>query len=194
MSFLSIHIAVFPQPKKLDLILAGKAKEKQSSIAGNYILANGDVNGYPNWLKTDGIHAIWFEKENSIWMVGLKSNLGMDDGEIIGPAGKDSSPNEISQGWSYSIGEDDPWADAAHLEIIFKVISMSFNLSFWNQVNLFTSQFLFKPSFQELMFHVMNIKVGYPNKEQIFSFSFFRIIVNASRTLLMLNTSCFFLP
>ena len=105
----------------MELTLAGKAKEEQGRwVEGTYILSGGLVNGYPRWLKTDGSLAIWFDKVN--WKVGTKDNLGTRTGGIGGPAGKDSYPNEINQGWRFTIIVGEPWADATPSEIIFKAI------------------------------------------------------------------------
>ena len=99
--------------------MAGKAKEEQSSRAGTYILADSLVNGYPHWLKTgDGSQAIWFDKVASSWFIGLKSSLGTNNGGIAGPVGKDSYPNEIKQGWTFTPG----WQDAGSNDVIFKAI------------------------------------------------------------------------
>ena len=103
----------------MELTLAGKAKEIQGRwVEGTYILSGGLVNGYPRWLKTDGSLAIWFDKVN--WKVGTKDNLGTRTGGIGGPAGKDSYPNEIKQGWKYYNGTN--WADAGPNDVIFKAI------------------------------------------------------------------------
>ena len=108
--------AVLPPPTKLELTLAGKAKEKQWTSPGTYILNDSLVNGYPHWLKTDGNRAIWFNKVTSSWLVGSKSNLGTKRGGISGPDGKDSYPNEIKQGWRYS---DNGFKDSGPNDVIF---------------------------------------------------------------------------
>ena len=112
--------AVLPPPTKLELTLAGKAKKVKSRFGyeGTYILGDGLVNGYPHWLKTDGSDAIWFGKVNSSWLVGPKEKLGTDIGGIQGPKGKDSYPNEIKQGWTFTPG----WQDAGPNDVIFKAI------------------------------------------------------------------------
>ena len=101
--------------------MAGKAKEVQSKYGreATYILSDSLVNGYPHWLKTDGSQAIWFSKVASSWSVHKKENLGMDIGGIAGPAGKDSYPNEIKQGWKYW---DNSFQDACPNDVIFKAI------------------------------------------------------------------------
>ena len=104
--------------------MAGKAKEKQSSKAGSYILADGLVNGYPHWLKTDGSQAIWFEKVSSSWAVAPKSLLGKNFAGISGPDGKDDYPQEIESGWQY--GKDDTHLDAGPNDVIFKAIGTFF--------------------------------------------------------------------
>ena len=105
----------------LELTLAGKAKEEQSWVtSGTFNLADGLVNGYPHWLKTDGSQAIWFDKVTSSWFVGSKSNLGTKTGGISGPDGKDSYPNEIKQGWRYGDGTN--WHDTGSNDVIFKSI------------------------------------------------------------------------
>ena len=115
--------------------MAGKAKEKQSSKAGSYILANGLVNGYPHWLKTDGSQAIWFNKVGTSWLVFPKEFLGSKTGGIAGPKGKDSYPNEIRQRWRYS---DNGFQDAGPNDVIFKAIGKFFKpFSLQNQFHLF---------------------------------------------------------
>jgi len=114
---------VLPPPSKLELTLAGKAKEVRSKYGreGTYILANGLVNGYPHWLKTsDGSQAIRFDKVGSSWLVGPKEKLGTKTGGIGGPNGKDSYPNEIKQGWRYA--ENGVSVDAGPNDVIFKAI------------------------------------------------------------------------
>ena len=99
--------------------MAGKAKEEQGRfVEGTYILGDGLVNGYPHWLKTDGSQAIWFDKVGSSWLVFTKENLGTNTGGIGGPKGKDSYPNEIKQGWTFTPG----WQDAGPNDVIFKAI------------------------------------------------------------------------
>ena len=127
LTFLYSCFAVLPPPTKLELTLAGKAKEVNSKwVEGTYILSVGLVNGYPHWLKTDGSQAIWFDKVASSWLVSKKENLGTSTGGIDGPNGKDSYPNEIKQGWRYVITSGDPWADATLSEIVFKAIGTFF--------------------------------------------------------------------
>ena len=114
--------AVLSPPTKIELTLAGKAKEHSSEIEseeGTYILTGGQVNGYPHWLKIDGIQAIWFCKLNANWSVGKKEECGTDYAVIVGPEGKDSYPNEIKQGWQYS---DNGFKDAGPNDVIFKAI------------------------------------------------------------------------
>ena len=106
-----------PPPTKLELTLAGKAKEEQSSREGFYVLRDSLVNGYPYWLKTgNGSQAIWFEKVSSAWLVGLQVYLGTN----AGPKGKDSYPNEIKQGWQYGDGTN--WHEVPSSDVIFKAI------------------------------------------------------------------------
>ena len=81
---------------------------------------NGLVNGYPHWISTDGSHAIWFGTVGSAWLVGLKESLGTSTGGISGPAGKDSYPNEIKQGWMY--WNNGTWHNASLNDVIFKAI------------------------------------------------------------------------
>ena len=121
LTFVTLCFAVLPPPSKLELTLAGKAREKQLKYgrAGTYMLSNALVNGYPHWLKTDGSQAIWFSKVASDWLVSDKEDLGTDTGGVAGPNGKDSYPNEIKQGWQYS---DNDWHDAGPNDVIFKAI------------------------------------------------------------------------
>ena len=102
--------------------MAGKAQEEQYGRAGTYILADGLVNGYPHWLKTDGSQVIWLDKVSSAWFVASKKNLGTNIGGISGPDGKDSYPNEIKQGWKYWDGE--LFNDAPGSDIIFNALGM----------------------------------------------------------------------
>ena len=114
------YFAVLPPSTKLELTLAGKAKEEQSKHGrqGTYILGEGQVNGYPHWLKTDGSQAIWFDKISSLWIVGPDNTKR--GGGINGPCGKDSYPNEIKQGWRYA--ENGVFVDAGPHDVIFKAI------------------------------------------------------------------------
>ena len=103
--------------------MAGKAKEKQWTSPGTYILNDSLVNGYPHWLKTDGSQAaIWFDKVSSSWLVGSKNDLGTKYGGISGPDGNDSYPDEIKQGWRYA--ENDAWHNAGPNDVIFKSIGL----------------------------------------------------------------------
>ena len=127
-TFLYLCFAVLPPPTNLELTLAGKAKEKQSSRAGTYILGDSLVNGYPHWLlETDGSQAIWFNTVGSSWLVAPKNYLGTNSGLIAGPKGKDSYPNEIKQGWQYGDGTN--WHDAGPNDVIFKAIGTVFKPS-----------------------------------------------------------------
>ena len=111
-----------PPTTKLELTLAGKAKEEQSKYGreGTYILGDDLVNGYPHWMKTNGSQAIWFDKVCSVWLVGDKEDLGTNTGGILGPDGKDSYPNEIKQVWRYGDGTN--WHDTGSNDVIFKSI------------------------------------------------------------------------
>ena len=102
------------------MTLAGKAKEKQWTSPGTYILSDGFVNGYPYWLKSNGSQAIWFDKVVSNWKVFDKEYLGDNHGGISGHGGKDSYPNEIKQGWRY--GHNAAFHDAGPNDVIFKAI------------------------------------------------------------------------
>ena len=107
------------------MTLAGKAKEEQGrwfegTYHSAYILADGLINGYPHWLKTDGSQAIWFDKVNSNWKIGTKDNLGSITGFIAGPNGKDTYPNQIKQGWQYA--DNGVFVDAGSNDVIFKSI------------------------------------------------------------------------
>ena len=140
-TFLYSCFAVLPPPTKLELKLAGKAKEEQSARAGSYILADGLVNGYPHWLQTsEGSQAIWYGKVSSAWFVAPKKFLGTNSGFIAGPNGKDSYPNEIKQGWKYADPAFEPWQDAGHNDVIFKAIGTFF------KPLLYSINYTFSPS------------------------------------------------
>ena len=125
LTFLYSYFAVLPPPTKLELTLAGKAKEQQWEREGTYILVDSLVNGYPNWLKSDGSQAIWFNKVTSSWFVDYKEYLGSNTGGIGGPKGKESYPNEIKQGWEYA-NESSASQDAGPNDVIFKSIGTFF--------------------------------------------------------------------
>ena len=119
----------FWESPKLELILAGKAKDEQSIVEGKYHLADGLINGYPHWINEDETLAIWFDKEFSSWSVGDKNRLGEDYGLIAGPYGTDSYPNEIKHGWEYKDNllaktdtESNGWKKASPNDVVFKVI------------------------------------------------------------------------
>ena len=58
---------------------------------------------------------------NTNWKVGYKENLGTNCGGISGPAGKDSYPNEIKQGWQYW---NNGFQVAGPNDVIFKAIGI----------------------------------------------------------------------
>ena len=60
------------------------------------------INGYPYWLHENQRHSLWFNKIATNWTIGSKDNLGIAKVGIAGPKGKDSYPQELTQGWRYS--------------------------------------------------------------------------------------------
>ena len=63
-------------PLKLVVTLKGEAKKAQSSRAGIYVLATEMVNGKSHWLQDTGDSAIWYDKENKDWNIGLQNEVG----------------------------------------------------------------------------------------------------------------------
>ena len=118
-SLTSFMLIVLPPPRKLELTLNGKAKEKQSSKEGIYSIADGKTNGYHYWVKEDQKQALWFDKVGSRWKIGSLGNLGSATGGIRGPKGKDSYPHEV-KGYTFFDGED--WPVAGPKDVVFKVI------------------------------------------------------------------------
>ena len=58
--------------------LKGEAKDHQGSRAGIYILGPNEVNGKSHWLQDSGANAIWYDKPNGNWKIGMQKNIGSD--------------------------------------------------------------------------------------------------------------------
>ena len=65
-------------PMKLIVELKGKAKDAQGNKAGLYLLGPNEVNGKSHWLQDSGINAIWYDKPNGNWKIGIQKNIGSD--------------------------------------------------------------------------------------------------------------------
>ena len=114
-SALVFLFAALPVPLKMELVLNGDVLEKQSSRQGNYTLAEGLVNGFPNWNQQDGKNAIW-SVLSSYWMVGLKKDLGNPLGGIYVQFDSKVWPTQILDGFRYAPG----WQSASLNEVLFK--------------------------------------------------------------------------
>lgn len=93
-----------PPPIIIELVLDGKAKEKQSGRAGIYKLNPGNVNGFPHWLQENGTNAIWFSHTYSDWRIGPKTNLGTTIAGISGLDRSFSYPTKIDKWYYYGNG------------------------------------------------------------------------------------------
>ena len=85
-------------PAKLRLLISGDVRKNQAKLGGMYILAPDKVNRHRYWYSKSGYYAIWWSNEG-FWLVGLYSSLGTSSGEIQGPTGMDSWPNQLSTNW-----------------------------------------------------------------------------------------------
>ena len=118
-----VFISVQPPPLELEIVLKGKAYEKQSGREGKYLLADRDVNGYPYWVQEDGSkNAIWLDKVDVNWKIASSSSLGSTNYGIKGQSGKDSYPNMITDNWIYYDGDNDETYNATSSEIIIRGI------------------------------------------------------------------------
>ena len=107
----------------MKLFISGEVQKHQDEKGGTYFLQEDKTNNKPIWIHQRGGKAIWWDNTSPpYWIVGSFENLGSSIGGIIGPSNNDSSPNQISNGWSYSTDPDadDPWADAKINEILFE--------------------------------------------------------------------------
>ena len=79
--------------------------EKQK-FAGDYQISE-TVNGKPSWKSVTTINAIWFLPVQNNWMIGYRSKLGEDDGQIY--ASNDyGGLSDINNIWKYKV-DDGPW-------------------------------------------------------------------------------------
>ena len=58
-------------------------------------------NGAKSWIQIEGENAIWLNKNDSNWVVGLNSNLGTSKYLIAGPKENLTLPHEIKDCWKY---------------------------------------------------------------------------------------------
>ena len=79
--------------------LKGEAKDAQGSKAGLYILGPNEVNGKSHWLQDSGINAIWYDKPNGNWKIGIQKNIGS---EVSGlKTSKDVAGPQEATTWKY---------------------------------------------------------------------------------------------
>ena len=106
----------------MKLSISGEVQRIQGSRGGTYFLKEDKTNNKHFWIHQSGGMAIWWDNDYDNWKVGTFEGLGSSLAGIIGPSNYDGSPNQISNGWSYSTDPDadDPWADAKINEILFE--------------------------------------------------------------------------
>ena len=74
----------------------------QSTRAGLYILGPNEVNGKSHWLQDSGINAIWYDKPNGNWKIGIQKNIGS---EVSGlKTSKDVAGPQEATIWKYTSG------------------------------------------------------------------------------------------
>ena len=56
--------------------LNGVVKDIKRSRAGTYQKTSGLINNRSHWNKIDGDHALWYNNNNNVWMIGSSRYLG----------------------------------------------------------------------------------------------------------------------
>lgn len=74
------------------------------------------VNEHQHWISTSKKAAIWFDKKNEVWRIGLSGSLGKDVSFIKGPFGNDDCLFNIAKGWRWWNGDN--WTEACNGEIL----------------------------------------------------------------------------
>ena len=63
-------------PRRLAVRLKGEVAVKWAESVGVYNLSPNLVNGKSNWLQESGSCALWYDKDNEKWKIGLISGIG----------------------------------------------------------------------------------------------------------------------
>ena len=86
--------------------LKNEVSVHKKEFAGNYQISE-TVNGKPSWKSVTTINAIWFLPVQNNWMIGYRSKLGEDDGQIY--ASNDyGGLSDIHNIWKYTV-DDRSW-------------------------------------------------------------------------------------
>ena len=107
-------------PIRLKVILAGNADKHVGGFNGLYVLnLSQQVNNFPYWLRTNETAAIWWDKKNSSWSIGSKTELGKTICGIHAPFGDERNPNLIQSNWKYFVKKG-VWNNANSNEVIIQ--------------------------------------------------------------------------
>ena len=86
--------------------LKNEVSVEKKEFAGDYQISE-TVNGKPSWKSVTTINAIWFLPVQNNWMIGYRSKLGEDDGQIY--AWNDyGGLSDIRNIWKYKV-DDGTW-------------------------------------------------------------------------------------
>ena len=89
-------------PLKLTVELKGEAKDAQGARAGFYTLGPTSVNGRSHWLQDSGTNAIWYDKQNGDWNIGILDDIGTSKASIY-TSENVAGPQEATT-WQYHSG------------------------------------------------------------------------------------------
>ena len=75
---------------------------EKEKFAGDYQISE-TVNGKPSWKSVTTINAIWFLPVQNNWMIGYRSKLGEDDGQIYASNDYEEGLLDIQNIWKYAV-------------------------------------------------------------------------------------------
>ena len=75
---------------------------EKEKFAGDYQILE-TVNGKPSWKSVTTINAIWFLPVQNNWMIGYRSKLGEDDGQIYASNDYEEGLLDIQNIWKYTV-------------------------------------------------------------------------------------------
>ena len=97
-------------PLKMKLSFSGEAQKHQGANGGTFILQEDKINNKVYWIHQSGYRAIWWDNNFNKWKVGAIKYLGSEFAGIKGPSNNDIPPNQITNGWKYTTGNQQ-WPD-----------------------------------------------------------------------------------
>ena len=120
--------------------------ENYSNLEGNYILASDlkYVNGKEYWIQENECHAIWYDKENDSWNVGVINNLGSRSNRCIlkTDATDNKLPHEIKE-WDYFSGSGGGWVTSTFVKVQSNALLLLHTTRLKIEISYFT-KFLLK--------------------------------------------------